>query len=63
LPAGGQASALLDDRKAEVVSDVRRFTRGFGSGGWKTPIPTPQEFEQRRQAQLKALRESENLKK
>ena len=63
LPARGQASALLDDRKAQSVSEVQRFIRSFGSGGRKTPVPTPQEFEQRKQAQLKALRASENLKK
>ncbi len=59
LPAIGQASALPEDRKAEI----ERLKKHFGSGGRKTPAPTLQEFEQRKQAQLKALRASENLKK
>lgn len=63
LPDRGQASALLDDRKTQAVSDVQRFIKGFGSGGRKTPIPTPQEIEQRKRTQIKALQAGENIKK
>lgn len=51
-----RTSALPEDRKTQAVSNVQRFTKVFSSGGRKTPVPTPQEFEQKRQEQLRALK-------
>ncbi|MCP4614104.1 MAG: helix-turn-helix domain-containing protein [Planctomycetes bacterium] len=56
LPAGGQTSQLLEDRKAGVVVQVEKLKKSFGSDrGRRTPELTAAEHEQRRQAQLKAL--------
>ena len=56
LPAGGQAPALLVDRKNEYVSQIEQLKKSFGSGGRRRkPELTAAEREQRRQAQLKAL--------
>jgi len=56
LPAGGQAPAVLADRKAEVMTDVEQLKEKFGAGRRRrTPELAPAELEQRRQAQLKAL--------
>jgi Mn-dependent DtxR family transcriptional regulator len=54
LPAGGQAPALLADRRAQALERIAAFTKGFG----RTPHQrmTPQEFEQRRRQMIKALR-------
>ncbi len=50
LPAGGQAPALLEDRKNECVSQVEQLQRSFGTGGRRrTPELTPAEIERRRQ--------------
>jgi len=54
LPAGGQASQLLEDRKADMITQVEQLKRSFGSGRRSPPL-TPAEFEQRRQQQIKAL--------
>ena len=54
LPAGGQAPALLVDRKNEYVSQVEQLKRNFGKGPPRKL--TSAEREQRRQAQLRALR-------
>jgi hypothetical protein len=56
LPAGGEAPALLEDRKAGVLSEVEQLKRNFGNNvGRRKPGLTEAEFEQRKQAQLKAL--------
>lgn len=54
LPAGGQASQLLKDRKADVLNQVEQLKRSFGSDGHSQEM-TAVEFEQRRQQQIKAL--------
>jgi hypothetical protein len=49
LPAGGQAPALLEERKARSQAQAEKIKRKFGSGGGsRTPGLTPQEFEERR---------------
>jgi hypothetical protein len=56
LPAGGQASQLLKDRKAGVMAQVEQQTKSFGLGARRrTPELTPAERERRRQAQKRAL--------
>jgi len=35
LPAGGQASQLLEDRKAAVMKQIEQLKQTFGSGGWR----------------------------
>jgi len=56
LPAGGQAPALLEDRKNEYVSQVEQLEKSFGSGARRrSPELTAAEREQRRQAQKRAL--------
>lgn len=56
LPAGGQASQLLEDRKAGVVVQIEQLKRNFGSDrGRRTPELTPTEFERRRQAGKRLL--------
>jgi hypothetical protein len=76
LPAGGQASAVLAERKKSAQSNIKRFGKNFGSANttlrrtlrststtkdeslrstisWKPP--SEEEFENRRQRQIKAL--------
>lgn len=56
LPAGGQASALLVDRKAESIARIERWKKSFGWGARRqTPELTAAECEQRRQEQRRAL--------
>ena len=56
LPAGGQAPALLEDRKAEHRSNIERFKDRFGScRGRLTPGLTPAEFEKRKNDLRKTL--------
>jgi hypothetical protein len=56
LPAMGQAPALLEDRKAELIADVEQLKHTFGkSGRRKTPELTAAERHQRIEAQKKAL--------
>ena len=63
LPAGGQAPALLEDRKAEQQVSVERFKRNFGIGKKKhTPLP-PKDFKQEQQKQLKALQANKKNEK
>ena len=49
LPAGGQASALLDDRKNGYVASIEQFENSFGVPRRRVPELTPAEIEQRRQ--------------
>ena len=56
LPAGGQAPALLEDRKNGYVLQIEQLTKSFGAGGRRRrPELTAAEREQRRQTQLNAL--------
>jgi len=56
LPACGQAPALLADRKKEAQTQIQRYKKNFGNVGVrKSPILTEEEFEHRRQIQIKAL--------
>jgi hypothetical protein len=55
LPAGGQAPALLEDRKAGMATQVEQHIRSFGLRARRTPELTPAEREQRKQAQIGAL--------
>ena len=57
LPAGGQASALLFERKARIQNEIELFKCRFGIGGRLKQIKplSPDEFEQKRREMLKAL--------
>jgi hypothetical protein len=55
LPAGGQASALLEDRKATVISTVEQLKHSLGRGGQRSERLPEAEFQQRRQQLKKAL--------
>ncbi len=59
LPAGGQAPALLKDQKTQVFEPVEQFKRGFGYGGRRASNHTPEQKEQQKKQQIKALRASE----
>lgn len=63
-PADGQAHAPLRDKqqqlqdyqtRQEAVASIEHFKRSFGLGARRALELTPAEFEQRRQAQIKAL--------
>jgi hypothetical protein len=62
-PADGQAHAPLRDKqrklteyriKQEAIASIEQFKRSFGRGGRRSEL-TPAEFEQRKQAQIRAL--------
>ena len=53
LPAGGQASAVLAERKRQGLAEIEKFKKTFGGHGWK-PM-TKVEFEKRRQEMRRAL--------
>ncbi len=55
LPAGGQAPALLEDRKKDCVSQFEQLKRKFGRGRRQGARPTQAELDQRRQSQKEAL--------
>jgi hypothetical protein len=56
FPAGGQALALLKDRKIQVLAQIEHFTKNCGMGRSRKSRPVSQEvFERRRQMQIKAL--------
>lgn len=56
LPADGQASALLEDRKAEQQAKVEQFKYKLGKvERQETEKPSEDDFEQNRQRQIKAL--------
>ena len=64
LPAGGQASQLLEDRKAGAITKVEQLKKSFGSGGRRrTPVLTAAEREKRRQTQLRDLEAAEAVRK
>jgi len=55
LPAGGQAPALLAERKKQVLSSIERFKNKFGSSRRAERTDAAQ-FERRRDEILRALR-------
>lgn len=55
LPAGGQAPALLEDRTRESEARIERFKHEFGKSKKPYQPLTEQQFQQRRQAQLRTL--------
>jgi len=56
LPAGGQAPALLTDRKKQMPAQIEQFKRKLGIASRRTQTLTKKQFEQRRQTQLRSLR-------
>ena len=54
LPAGGQASPLLQDRESGQQATIKQYKRNFGEAD-PTEKLTDAEFEQRRRQQVKAL--------
>ena len=63
LAAGGQPSAVLEDRQAQMQAKADAFKRSFGSGRKRAGARlTTQQFEQRRQKALKALLAGSSLK-
>ncbi len=59
LPAGGQAPALLKERKAQDQANIGRKMRNFGKPD-KAQKLTSEEFENNRRKQINALLGSEN---
>jgi len=55
LPAGGQAPALLTERKKAADAHIQKFLRDFGARKKKFQPMAEQEFQRRKQALLKAL--------
>ena len=55
LPAGGQAPALLEDRKSERQASIEQFKQKLGRAGRRSVKLSDAEFEQNRQKQLRAL--------
>lgn len=53
LPAGGQASAVLAERKRQDLAEIEKFKKTFGRPAWK-PL-AKKEFESRRQEMRRAL--------
>ena len=49
------APALPENEKTQTVSNARRFIESLGRSRRKTPVPTPQEFDRKRQEQIRAL--------
>jgi len=59
LPAGGQASRLLEQRRAAAQDRIEQFKKRFGIGKKRAADRmSPQEFESRRQMIIKQLREA-----
>ncbi|MHC4575469.1 MAG: hypothetical protein ACYS76_15305 [Planctomycetota bacterium] len=56
LPAGGQASALLEDRQKEKQARIERLKKQFGGGKQRGGPLSPEEFERRREQQKAALK-------
>jgi hypothetical protein len=55
LPARGQASAVLTERKRATVRSIDEFKKRFGIGKRSHPPLSGKEIQDRRQTQLKAL--------
>jgi len=67
LPAGGQASQLLIERKAKTTADIEVFKRRFGNGPHggrdNRPAMTPEEREKRKQELIRGLEAAEKMDK
>jgi len=67
LPAGGQASQLLIERKAKTMADIEAFKRRFGNGPHggrdNRPAMTPEEREKRKQELIRGLDTAEKMDK
>jgi len=61
LPAGGQSSAVLEQRRRQSLEIVEKFKRTFGSCTKKARTLTPEQFEQRRSQAINALRARQSL--
>ena len=65
MPAGGQASQLLIERKANTIADIEAFKRRFGNGPHggrdNRPAMTPEECEKRKQELIRGLEAAEKL--
>jgi len=55
LPAGGQASALLDDRKGRRLAGLEALKRRLKLARAPRTVMSAEEFDQRRQKQMQAL--------
>jgi len=55
LPAGGQASAVLTERKDMAVRSIEEFKKKFGIGKRRSSFLSEKEINDRRQTQLKTL--------
>ena len=55
LPAGGQAPAVLAERKNMAVRSIKDFKKQFGIGKRRRALLSEKEINDRRQIQLKAL--------
>jgi hypothetical protein len=63
LPAGGQAPALLEDRKATAIAKIEGLGQSLGSGVRKEAVKlTPDEFARRQREQVDRLRASEAMR-
>ena len=56
LPAGGQAPAVLAERKSQAVHGIEEFKKRFGLGKGRRQPLSEQEFDRRRQKQKLALK-------
>jgi len=55
MPAGGQAPAVLAERKSEAVQSIEKFKKQFGIGKRRHQPLSEKEFQSRRQTQINAL--------
>jgi len=55
LPAGGQAPAVLAERKSQDVRSIEKFKKQFGLGKGRRQPLSEKEFDQRKQKQKLAL--------
>jgi len=55
LPAGGQASAVLTERKSATVRSIEEFKKQFGLGKRRSEPLSDKKFQDRKQIQIKAL--------
>jgi len=60
LPAGGQAPAVLAERKSQAAQSVEDFKKRFGIGKRRRQPLSELEIQNRKQAQLKALLAAEH---
>jgi len=58
---GGQAAALLDDRRKADIVKIEKFKKSFGNSRLRRKPLTSEEFENKRQQQLKAFLSSSGI--